>query len=96
MELPSIFSSTTNAVPESAALALSIQRSTPAMSYALSRLSTGTVCSTSGSSWVRSEPTRRVGESALANCGCRRSSSTRVSNRPSNSASVISGRASTW
>ena len=79
-----------------ASIVLVIQAATWSAVYALSRLSTGTVCDTSGSSWLRSDPTRRVGESSAANAGWSRSRRSNSSNRRSYSRSLTEGRPTTW
>src|SRR5438105_13334855 len=72
------------------------QASASSEEYAFSSESIGTACSTVANPSADSPPTRRVGESAVARSGWRASIEASSDIRRSNSASVISGRASTW
>ena len=96
MEMPSIFSSSTNDSREEALfIVLSIQETTSCALYALSSERTGIVWETSGKSPVRSLPTRLVGLVSLLSSGWARSIRTSSSNRASYSRSLMMGLPST-
>ena len=92
MEKPSSFSSRTkDRFSPVFFTVLSIHESISVSLYALSRLSTGMVCSTSGKSEVRSLPTLCVGESGVRISGCSFSSARSSSKSLSYSRSETSG-----